>query len=603
MNVKVLKCDKYRNLYESMFTPYLSTLKDEYGEYPLEACRKFIPEKVGNSRQYIADVVGDDYENWHTGYSYFIASPPATGKTYFCFKVLLEHFKKKGYSFIYICNRTNLKKQVLNYVKDYWNMEVSDILPLIESGVIPENENGIYLTTYQKLCCTYRDNKKFRENLFDDKKVVIVADEIHFLTQDASFNHDVNYFLDGLLNQFGKNSIRLYMTGTTSDIFPLIRDKAYELGTKCLNNVSIFIGDEFACVQAPIGDGYTVYPTLKKIYTLESDYSNIQFHFYKSSKDIDEVLNSASSDNKVMYFVKSKEHGESLNSKFKNSVFLFSDSTGENLSEEAKKELRKISLEEKFSSDILITTSLLDNGINIKDSNVKTLIIDQSDPVEITQMIGRKRIDRQANNLQKIDVYIRLLSLKDISFTINCINETIKELGKIDRTGIDYLKHLTNDSDINLWYVNDSKISSNTLYGEKLKNLLEYYNYLKEQYEKNKDENIFAETVFKIFGLSDFDELKHIYGSNRNTLLKKELVEFLESYAGSQLTQTLRDTFAVEVKKICNKYDYFPADKRDSRMNDNSISKLFKELGLEYSFEANEKTWSVIKENDGVSSN
>ncbi|MDE6501745.1 MAG: hypothetical protein K2L10_06640 [Ruminococcus sp.] len=54
MSVKVLKCDKYRNLYESMFTSYLSTLKDEY---PLEACRKFIPEKVGNSRQYISDFV------------------------------------------------------------------------------------------------------------------------------------------------------------------------------------------------------------------------------------------------------------------------------------------------------------------------------------------------------------------------------------------------------------------------------------------------------------------------------------------------------------------------------------------------------------------
>ncbi|MCM1228050.1 MAG: DEAD/DEAH box helicase family protein [Clostridium sp.] len=601
--MKVLKCDKYRNLYESMFTPYLSTLKDEYGEYSVENLRRFIPESVGNSRQYISDIVGEDYENWRIGYSYFITSPPATGKTYFCFEILLEYFRKKGYSFIYICNRTNLKKQVLNYIKDYWNMEASDVLSLIENSGIPENENSIYLTTYQKLCCTYRDNKKFRENLFDDKKVVIIADEIHFLTQDASFNRDVNYFLDGLLNQFGENSIRLYMTGTTSDILPLIRDKAYELGEIFSRYEPPIISDEFACVQAHIGDGRTIYPTLRKIYTLESDYSNIQFHFYKSSKDIEDVLNNASSDNKIMYFVKSKEHGESLNGKFKNSVFLFSDSTGEKLSEEAKKELRKISLEEKFSSDILITTSLLDNGINIKDSNVKTLIIDQSDPVEITQMIGRKRIDRQVNNLQKIDVYIRLLSMKDINFTIHCLNETMKEFDKIDRTGVDYLKYITNDSNMNLWYVNDSKISSNTLHREKLKNLLEYYNYLKEQYEKNKDVNIFAETVFKIFGLSDFDELKHICGSDRNTLLKKELIEFLESYAGSQLTQILRDTFAVEVKKICNKYDYFPADKRDSKMNDNSISKLFKELGLEYSFEPNEKTWSVIKENDSVSSN
>ena len=131
MNVKVLKCDKYKNLYESMFTPYLSTIKNEYDEYSSEDCRKFIPEKVGNSRQYISDVVGEDYENWRIGHSYFITSPPATGKTYFCYEILLEYFRRKGYSFIYICNRTNLKKQVLNYIKDYWNMEASDILSLI----------------------------------------------------------------------------------------------------------------------------------------------------------------------------------------------------------------------------------------------------------------------------------------------------------------------------------------------------------------------------------------------------------------------------------------------------------------------------------------
>ena len=62
MKVSILKYNEYRNSYENMFKPYLSTLeKDEYGEYALEDCRKFIPERVGNSRQYISDVVGDDY--------------------------------------------------------------------------------------------------------------------------------------------------------------------------------------------------------------------------------------------------------------------------------------------------------------------------------------------------------------------------------------------------------------------------------------------------------------------------------------------------------------------------------------------------------------
>lgn len=161
-------------------------------------------------------------------------------------------------------------------------MEVSDILSLIESGGIPENENGIYLTTYQKLCCTYRDNKKFRENLFDDKKVFIIADEIHFLTQDASFNRDVNYFLDGLLKQFGENSIRLYMTGTTSDIFPLIRDKAYELGKTCQIYEPPLIINEFACVQAPVGDDRIIYPTLKKYIHLNQITAIYSFTFIKA---------------------------------------------------------------------------------------------------------------------------------------------------------------------------------------------------------------------------------------------------------------------------------------------------------------------------------
>ncbi len=86
MNLEILNFDKYRNLYENMFMPYLSTLKDSYDEYLVE----FIPERVGNSRQYISDVVGDNYKNWYIGYSHFITSSPTTGKTYFCFKVLLE---------------------------------------------------------------------------------------------------------------------------------------------------------------------------------------------------------------------------------------------------------------------------------------------------------------------------------------------------------------------------------------------------------------------------------------------------------------------------------------------------------------------------------
>ena len=57
-------------------------------------------------------------------------------------------------------------------------------------------------------------------------------------------------------------------------------------------------------------------------------------------------------------------------------------------------ELKKYIIEnERFECKVLITTSVLDNGVNIKDDDVTNIIIDSFDKVTFIQEIGRIRID------------------------------------------------------------------------------------------------------------------------------------------------------------------------------------------------------------------
>jgi superfamily II DNA or RNA helicase len=57
---------------------------------------------------------------------------------------------------------------------------------------------------------------------------------------------------------------------------------------------------------------------------------------------------------------------------------------------------------EKFEKDVLVTTKLLDNGVNFKDSALKNIVLDTISEVEFMQMIGRKRLQEG----EEITVYI-----------------------------------------------------------------------------------------------------------------------------------------------------------------------------------------------------
>ena len=76
-------------------------------------------------------------------------------------------------------------------------------------------------------------------------------------------------------------------------------------------------------------------------------------------------------------------------------------------------ERERIVKEKYFESDVLVTTSVLNNGVNIHDENVKRIIIDYVDVGEAVQMMGRIRAKQRSVD-NKLEVTIILPTLKHV---------------------------------------------------------------------------------------------------------------------------------------------------------------------------------------------
>lgn len=114
-------------------------------------------------------------------------------------------------------------------------------------------------------------------------------------------------------------------------------------------------------------------------------------------------------DNKMVIFVESKLYGEKLEKAFKDTggasaIFINAknknDKNNKDEDETAKQAFNKIVETERFEQDVLITTAVLDNGVNIKDEKVKHLLILSFDRTQYLQMLGRVR------NCEKLTLYI-----------------------------------------------------------------------------------------------------------------------------------------------------------------------------------------------------
>lgn len=339
--------------------------------------KKIFLEKL--KLQWVSDVVGDSYKNWKFGDIITIDAQTGCGKTHLITDVLIDHCQYYGYRILYICNRTNLKRMLkidllkrfhlsIPYIRDKagHTTDEIDIVALDKISYI----GNVMVTSYHALQHTLLDKEYGYEKDYGTWEY-IVADEIQYLIHDAAYNNGCRFAYQYLLEQDHPESILICLSATMQEIKHEIKQ----------------------VVKRP------VIP-----YSTGRDYSYVNPYYFKNIDTILALIKNDKTSDKWLIFVSSCDDGSAIYKELGDDVCSFIKSGTKS------DELNSIIMHGKFDKKVLISTSTLDNGINLKDSALKNVVIMTWNNISFIQMLGRKRMDIM--NPESVNLYIPMRSKK-----------------------------------------------------------------------------------------------------------------------------------------------------------------------------------------------
>ena len=371
--------------------------------------------------QHVSDLIGTAFMNWF-GRIILIGCGTGRGKTYFALNVYVKWLLRQGKRVVYLCNRKKLEEQIDGDIVKYGLLK-------------EENYRRFTAISYQKF------KERIEHGMVADYDVYI-CDEAHYFLADAGFNlyTDIPYF--HILNKPGATV--LFMTATYWNIRKRLE--------KDLSDRDELI-----------------------FYDLPTDYSYVKrICWYKSQKDlygiVDAILKKRP-DDKILYFCNSNEkmkqlyehydssHGKTDNpellkeSKLKYMSFICSDGTQnkwmknhcfneaevtETDPETGEPYTKKILVPKfglikseyggyTFDTRMLVTTKVIDNGVDFKDTAIKHIILDVFDIESALQCLGRKRcLTDEIGEDDTCRFYIRDWQSREMNIFLQQVTEELR---------------------------------------------------------------------------------------------------------------------------------------------------------------------------------
>ena len=411
-------------------------------------------------QEYIADIIEEQYKSWYNSDGTSINQPilisagTGKGKTYFILHILLKYCAEKQRKILYFVNRLALQRQLENEITELPEdmrqsitlvtyqafaprQKLADLIIARYGAVIFdgfERNNNLYVNAFDmtipfdlftkieseatlkskgvmkwKQLTVYHDgyaenpgafvNCRFiykKNSVFarykakvDIKRLneyhYIVFDEIHYLLQDALFNFSAFELFKILLSHGKGRTCHIYITATPFGLEPLI--DRIEFNPSFNHQPGLFM----------------------RKYKLDTDYSYIKPHLLASDASLIDCI-TGSGNEKWLLFVDSIERGKALektiNEAYENVEhnyaapcrFLYRTAG-------ANKAIQDMQKNGIFNGiKCLISTSILDNGIDIKDENFRHMVLITWDSIEFLQMVGRKRI--KDPHTESLDLYL-----------------------------------------------------------------------------------------------------------------------------------------------------------------------------------------------------
>lgn len=340
--------------------------------------------------QYVTDVIGEEYKKWNKGDIIKIKTQTGSGKSYFIKNTLIPYIDEinnlkifNDFKVLILTNRIALSRQTKNDLLIKYKEEIPKKIEDLDK--IKQIKN-ITIMNYQSLNEYIMNESNFNVTHYD----YIICDEIQYIFED-SFTGNTELALNELIYKSNKESIKIFMSATMEQLDNMINK----------SNCRIWE------------------------YDTNRDYSYLIPHTYSKQEQLIKQINDDKSKDKWLIFVASIQKGKDLLKELQenniDAVIIYKGRRDK----KSREEFNNIIIKEKFNCKVLITTKLLDNGVNIMDDKVKNIVVNSWSRENLIQTIGRVRF-KSLKEAYNINLYLDEKTHKQVWGKLNAIDKTLK---------------------------------------------------------------------------------------------------------------------------------------------------------------------------------
>ena len=505
----------------------------------------------------VSEQLKADLPYWHPANPVMLDLPTGTGKTSFVYDVLLPEALARGGNLLLVSNRIALSSQQKHIILNRLNDPRKRLLT--EEGVRQQEDFGaVRVITYHRLPALIKDPsaKKWLSDL-----CFVIFDEAHFFVADAVFNEATDYYLELACSRFC-HAVRIYLTGTSWDVLvPLA--KAESKYYRCKTPIQ---------THPLLREGYR--------YTLPQNFDAYNLRFFTALEDLPEHIVQNARE-KWLVFTDSKEKG----TRFRSVCQSLGVSCGYvDADRKDSAEWQKIVVSEQFDSQVLVTTSVLDNGINIKDDAVKHIAIVTDNRVSLLQMLGRKRLKKG----ERVNVWVCNMSSKAIAARYGQCTEWLQWFDLVEQCPMQKHRYIEKA----LWRNEDPTLHKLFRLGDKGLFPNELAKFVIARRRQFYGRLLRGETTFK-------KEVESWFGIPSNDTGSAQLARFYCQYGDSPLCETLQNELRAIVLQCFEESGY--DGQRSDRVNTEGATALnnrLSKMGAPYFIKKKNGEWLLSKIED-----
>lgn len=529
---------------------------------------------------YVSESLKPEMLEWLPGMCIFITAGTGAGKNTFIESVLLPYISQRGEKAMYFSNRSVLSNQVIRRMADVFGVGFK-LDYYTDMGISHEMKTlspCFTVSSYQCLGKRLKEGnveKELEKAGFD----WIICDEAHYFLSDSYFNALTDMELEFIRNRF-KNAIKVFMSATPDEILPSLLPLREDLISDSRPNVL----------------RQTFFQEFRKrwvVYDFLRDFSKIEPWFGTEEECIETVRQSKG---KSVIFVESVKHGKELKNILGGEAELVTAQSKQEKSE-GYDTMTEIVKKEKFSCRFLITTAVLDNGVNLKDSQINNIVIFVNDKCRFIQSLGRVRKNGQEGVL---NVYIPIIDRKKISDLKMGMERRIKAYQNYEAAPSDfYIRYIANKNpivDVSGSFIFTKKDSYH--FNELGKDKAVYYDlpFYEKLLNEYSEENPFPFEKEKFLWMQkEFSLERQIGGETRQKAIG-EFDHLMELFDGKSLDKESQNEFRAKFTDLYQKaFGKQKNDKNSTVYGLKIINGLLKKRGGRYIVESGKEGWVIKK--------